>query len=264
MASYSRTGLDSRSLAGVAVFGTLAVVLTSISQALGLNFPVIPYLQFDLGEIAILLAFFIFGPIPALAAAFIEFATLMAIGVNVAFFGPELKLIAILSSLLGLWIGLVVVRRLKRPTVGKAIGLGAGLGMAIRAIAMTLPNYLIIIYLYGLSGIIGYVSGGFKDVGISLSDSNSAPAHTGDDGSVQRPPVRLRLRRLLRDCESAAGPEHEGRRTEALDPDLPPEQGPEGHLTLVGGSWSSPPMSTRNCFITSSSLAEQVKDAAVG
>jgi riboflavin transporter FmnP len=173
VASYSRTGLDSRSLAGVAVFGALAVVLTSISQALGLNFPVIPYLQFDLGEIAILLAFFIFGPIPALAAAFIEFATLMAIGVNVAFFGPELKLIAILSSLLGLWIGLVVVRRLKRPTVGKAIGLGAGLGMAIRAVAMTLPNYLIIIYLYGLSGIIGYVSGGFKDIGISLSDSNA-------------------------------------------------------------------------------------------
>ena len=173
MASYSRTGLDSRSLAGVAVFGALAVVLTSISQALGLNFPVIPYLQFDLGEIAILLAFFIFGPIPALAAAFIEFATLMAIGVNVAFFGPELKLIAILSSLLGLWIGLAVVRRLKRPTVGNAIGLGAVLGMTIRAVAMTVPNYLIIIYLYGLSGIIGYVSGGFKDVGIALSDSNA-------------------------------------------------------------------------------------------
>ncbi|MGD0638517.1 MAG: hypothetical protein ABSA72_10815 [Nitrososphaerales archaeon] len=173
MASYSRTGLDSRSLAGVAVFGALAVVLTSISQALGLNFPVIPYLQFDLGEIAILLAFFIFGPIPALAAAFIEFATLMAIGVNVAFFGPELKLIAILSSLLGLWIGLVVVRRMKRPTVRGAIGLGAVLGMAIRAVSMTLPNYLIIIYLYGLSGIIGYVSGGFKDIGISLSDSNA-------------------------------------------------------------------------------------------
>jgi len=160
----------------VAIFGALAVVLTSISQAIGLNFPVIPYLQFDLGEIAILLAFFIFGPIPALVSAFIEFATLMAIGVNVAFFGPELKLIAILSSLLGLWIGLVAVRRLKRPTVGKVIGLGGALGMALRAAAMTLPNYLIIIYLYGLTGpygIIGYVSGGFKAVGITLTDSNA-------------------------------------------------------------------------------------------
>jgi riboflavin transporter FmnP len=157
----------------MAVFGALAVVLTTISQALGLNFPVVPYLQFDLGEIAILLAFFIFGPVPALVSAFIEFATLMTIGQNVAFFGPELKLIAILSSLTGVWIGLVVVRRMRRPTIGKAIGLGAALGLTLRAVAMTLPNYLLIIYLYTLSGIIAYVSGAFKLIGVVLSDSNA-------------------------------------------------------------------------------------------
>ncbi len=173
MSSYTRVGLDSRSLAGMAVFGALAVVLTTISQALGLNFPVVPYLQFDLGEIAILLAFFIFGPVPALVSAFIEFATLMTIGQNVAFFGPELKLIAILSSLTGVGIGLVVVRRMRRPTIGKAIGLGAALGLTLRAIAMTLPNYLLIVYLYTLSGIIAYVSGAFKLIGVVLSDSNA-------------------------------------------------------------------------------------------
>ena len=43
------------------MFGALAVVLTTLSHALGLNFPLIPYLQFDFGEIAILLAFFIVG-----------------------------------------------------------------------------------------------------------------------------------------------------------------------------------------------------------
>lgn len=173
MSSYTRVGLDSRSLAGMAVFGALAVVLTTISQALGLNFPVVPYLQFDLGEIAILLAFFIFGPVPALVSAFIEFATLMTIGQNVAFFGPELKLIAILSSLTGVGIGLVVVRRMRRPTIGKAIGLGAALGLTLRAIAMTLPNYLLIVYLYTLSGIIAYVSGAFRLIGVVLSDSNA-------------------------------------------------------------------------------------------
>src|ERR1700719_4641586 len=104
VSGYKRAGLDSRSLAGVAVFGALSVVLTLISQALGLNFPIIPYLQFDLGEVAILLAFFIFGPVPALIAALIEFATLLVLGVNAAFFDPELKLIAVLSSLLGVWI----------------------------------------------------------------------------------------------------------------------------------------------------------------
>lgn len=173
VSSYRRVGLDSRSLAGVAIFGALAVVLTTISQALGLNFPVVPYLQFDFGEIAILLAFFIFGPVPALISAFIEFATLMAIGQNVAFFGPELKLIAILSSLLGVWIGLVAVRRMKHPTIKKAVGLGAVLGMTLRAIALTLPNYLLIVYLYTLSGILGYVSGSFKLIGITLTDSNA-------------------------------------------------------------------------------------------
>jgi riboflavin transporter FmnP len=173
VSSYRRAGLDSRSLAGVAIFGALAVVLTTISQALGLNFPVVPYLQFDFGEIAIILAFFIFGPLPALIAGFIEFATLMAIGQNVAFYGPELKLIAIVSSLLGIWLGAVAIRRTRHPTVKKAAGLGAVLGMTIRAIALTLPNYLLIVYLYTLSGILGYVSGSFKLIGVTLTDSNA-------------------------------------------------------------------------------------------
>ena len=68
---------DSVSLGGMAVFGAMAVVLTTVSQAFGLNFPLIPYLQFDFGEIAILLAFFIFGPVPGVVATFIEFLTLM-------------------------------------------------------------------------------------------------------------------------------------------------------------------------------------------
>jgi len=171
---YNRKGPDSVSIAGMAIFGALAVVLTTISQAIGLNFPVVPYLQFDLGEIAILLAFFIFGPLPAFVAAFIEFATLMAIGVNVAFFGPELKLIAVLSSLVGLWAGLALVHRGRSPTMGRAVGLGTGLGLGLRAAAMTLPNYLIIIYLYSLAGIIGYVSSAFKTIlGVSLTDANA-------------------------------------------------------------------------------------------
>jgi riboflavin transporter FmnP len=172
VSSYRRTGLDSRSLAGVAVFGALSIVLTLISQALGLNFPIVTYLQFDLGEIAILLAFFIFGPVPALIAAFIEFATLLALGVNAAFFGPELKLIAILSSLLGVWIGVVTVRRTKEPTIKKAVGLGSVLGIVIRAAAMTVPNYLLIIFLITVSGTLGAVEGSFKLIGITPTESN--------------------------------------------------------------------------------------------
>src|SRR5579864_6658594 len=97
--------LDSVSLGGIAVFGALAVVLTTLSHALGLNFPLIPYLQFDFGEIAILLAFFIFGPVPGLVAAFIEFVTLMVLG-QAAPIGPILKLVSMLASLAGIWFGM--------------------------------------------------------------------------------------------------------------------------------------------------------------
>ena len=167
---------DSVSLGGIAVFGALAVVLTTISQALVLSFPLIPYLQFDLGEVAILLAFFIFGPIPAIVSSFIEFGTLMVVGQNVAFFGPELKLIAILSSLVGIWLGTRLVSRMTGSTVGRAVGTGAAFGMIFRAALMTIPNYLLIVFLFGLDGpygIIAFVSGPFKLVGITVTDSNA-------------------------------------------------------------------------------------------
>jgi riboflavin transporter FmnP len=165
--------LDSVSIAGIAIFGALAVVLTTISQGLGLNFPLVPYLQFDLGEIAILLAFFIFGPIPALVSSFIEFATLMAIGQNVAFFGPEFKLIAILSSLLGIWLGISAVSRMGRKSVTRATGLGGSLGMIIRAAAMTVPNYLLIVSpLFGIQNAVYTVEAPFKALGVTITDAN--------------------------------------------------------------------------------------------
>jgi riboflavin transporter FmnP len=168
--------LDSVSLGGIAVFGALAVVLTTLSQALVLSFPLIPYLQFDLGEVAILLAFFIFGPIPAIVSSFIEFGTLMVVGQNVAFFGPELKLMAILSSLVGIWLGTRLVSRMTRSTIGRAVGTGAVFGMIFRAVVMTIPNYLLIVLLFGLDGqygIIAFVSGPFKLVGITITDANA-------------------------------------------------------------------------------------------
>jgi riboflavin transporter FmnP len=172
--TYRRTGrFDSVSIAGIAIFGALSVVLTTISQALGLNFPLVPYLQFDLGEIAILLAFFIFGPVPALVSSFIEFATLMAIGQNVASYGPELKIIAILASLLGVWAGTVVISHMAKKSVGRSIILGGVLGMALRAAIMTIPNYILIVFLYTVPAIVDFVSTAFKTVGITLTDANA-------------------------------------------------------------------------------------------
>ena len=147
---------DSVSLGGIAVFGALAVVLTTLSQALGLNFPLVPYLQFDFGEIAILLAFFIFGPVPGLVAAFIEFLTLMVIGQN-APIGPVLKLISILSSLGGVWLGMALVSRTRNPTFTRAAVLGTFLGTISRVVFLTISNYYLIVYFggeYALKGLV--------------------------------------------------------------------------------------------------------------
>lgn len=167
--------IDSVSLAGMAIFGALAVVLTTISQSLGLNFPLLPYLQFDLGEIAIFLAFFIFGPIPAIVASFVEFGTLMVIGENVPI-GPPLKLVSILSSLLGIWVGTVLASRVRNPTVGRATGLGAFLGILARMGAMTVANYYLIVFLssyftyYSLSAILAYYGHYLSAFGINSSN----------------------------------------------------------------------------------------------
>lgn len=169
--------LDSVSLAGIAIFGALAVVLTTISQSLGLNFPLLPYLQFDLGEIAIFLAFFIFGPIPAVVASFIEFGTLLAIGENTPI-GPPLKLASILSSLLGIWVGTYLVSRMRKPTLEKASGLGTFLGILARMGVMTLANYYLIVFLssyftyYSLSAIISYYGHYLVSAGFTVNASN--------------------------------------------------------------------------------------------
>jgi len=169
--------VNSTSLAGMAIFGALAVVLTSVSQLLGLNFPLLPYLQFDLGEIAIFLAFFIFGPLPAVVASFIEFVTLLAIGENTPI-GPPLKLASILSSLFGIWAGTYLVSRTRAPTLAKATELGGFLGILARMGVMTVANYVLIVFLssyftyYSLTAILTYYGHYLQAAGLTVSASN--------------------------------------------------------------------------------------------
>jgi riboflavin transporter FmnP len=170
--------IDSVSLAGMAIFGALAVVLTILSQALGLNFPVLPYLQFDFGEIAIFLAFLIFGPIPAIVSGFIEFGTLMVIGENTPI-GPPLKLASILSSLLGLWAGTYLASRLRNPRLRNAAGLGILFGILARMAAMTVANYYLIVFIskyfsyYSLNAIVAYYGSHLQSAGFTLTTSNA-------------------------------------------------------------------------------------------
>ncbi|MHB8568081.1 MAG: ECF transporter S component [Nitrososphaerales archaeon] len=159
-----------RIIAATGLFSALAIILASVSQALGLNFPLIPYLQFDFGEVVILTAFLLFGPWPAIASAFVEFITLMAFGQN-APYGPILKIIAILSSIAGIWLGMKFASRISSKGTA-IIGSGLILGIISRAAVLTVANYYLIVYIYTVSGTVFLVNTPLKLIGITLTDSN--------------------------------------------------------------------------------------------
>jgi riboflavin transporter FmnP len=164
--------LDTSSVAGSAIFSSLALVLTGASQALGLNFPLIPYLQFDVGEVAIILAFFIFGPAPALVSSFVEVGGLMVFGQQIPV-GPLLKLCALLSTVAGLWLGARIASRGGEVSLAKLVGWSAVVGAGVRAALMTIPNFYLIIYLYGLTAIEGFLAAPFSLVGMTLTGSDA-------------------------------------------------------------------------------------------
>ena len=164
--------LDTTSIAGSAIFSALAIVLGAASQAAGLNFPLIPYLQFDLGEVAILLAFFIFGPVPALVSSVVEFGGLMVFGQQVPV-GPLLKLFALVSTVVGLWAGSWLAGRRTEGSLSGLLGWASALGGVLRAAVMTIPNYYVIVYISGTAATVGFLKASFGLVGITLTDVNA-------------------------------------------------------------------------------------------
>lgn len=167
-----RGQLDTTSIAGSAIFSALAILLAGASQALGLNFPLIPYLQFDLGEVAIILAFFIFGPVPSLVSSFVEFLGLLVFGQQIPI-GPLLKLFALVSTVAGLWAGAKIAARGGKTSFPKLTGWSTVLAAFTRALVMTVPNFYLIVFLYGLAAIEGFLKTPFALVGIGLTDSNA-------------------------------------------------------------------------------------------
>ena len=163
---------DSVSLAGVAVFGALSAILAYFSQLLGLNFPIVPYLQFDFGEVAIIMALFLYGPVPAIMSCFVESVTLFAFGQNVPV-GPVLKLFATVSTVLGVWGGVAFGSRLRRLSVRGMMGWGAAFGAAVRALIMTIPNYYLLVFLYTVPALLGFLSSSFKLIGLNLTEGNA-------------------------------------------------------------------------------------------
>jgi len=136
-------------ISGAAVFAALAAIFT-LARA-SVPFPLIPYLQIDFAEIPIMISFFLFGPVAGVVTELVHWLFLNWTGSD-APLGPGIKLVAILSTFCGFWLGsrfysgLGFGGRVQKPR-GVGLSLMFGLGMVLRVAAMTVVNYAVLVYI---------------------------------------------------------------------------------------------------------------------
>jgi riboflavin transporter FmnP len=135
-------------LAGSAVFGSLAALSTVVLPArIQPSFPILPFLRFDPAELFSVLAFLIFGPIPGLITATVHWIFLTATGTN-GFLGPAVKFAAVLSTLVGLWLGSITYQRIAGRYRHVSVALASMLGFAVlaRVVWLLVVNYFVFTY----------------------------------------------------------------------------------------------------------------------
>jgi riboflavin transporter FmnP len=136
-------------LTGSAVMGALAALSTVIFPAqIQPAFPLLPFLRFDPAELFSVLAFLIFGPIPALVTATVHWLFLTVTGIG-APLGPAAKFAAVLSTLFGLWLGSITYQRfsLKRNRISFALGLMLAFSILTRVLILLILNFFIFTYI---------------------------------------------------------------------------------------------------------------------
>jgi len=137
------------SLTGSAVMGALAALTTVMVPArIQPPFPILPFLRFDPAELFSVLAFFIFGPIPAVITATVHWLFLTATGVNTPL-GPAVKFVSVLSTLFGLWLGSLVYKKSGIKQYRNSVILFFMLGFAIltRVLILLVVNYFVFTYI---------------------------------------------------------------------------------------------------------------------
>ncbi len=140
--SVSRT----TSLTGAAVFGALAAVVAFLIQ-IPYPDPALPFLRLDLAEIVDVLAFLLFGPTVGLLTTLLHYLFLN-FSPSLPIYGPLLKLFAVASMLLGMWLGYGTYSRILKRAGGRAVGFGimVASGAVLRAAILTPVNYAFLIF----------------------------------------------------------------------------------------------------------------------
>jgi hypothetical protein len=150
-ANLEKLGSASRLVAGSAIFGALTYALEISGLSHFLPFPILSYLLFDPAEIFVALAYLSMGLRASLLTTFIlvlglsinidYFSLLILTHTGIPFFGPFMKGLAIVSTILSLH---AISKYMKRERISLAVLSLSGL---IRAVAMTFPNALFLTYI---------------------------------------------------------------------------------------------------------------------
>ncbi len=157
--------METKLLAITIIFAALTVALNPAISGIGVPAPYAPFLIYNLWEIPIVAAFLLIGVTAGIAIALLNALVLFAFFPGPLPTGPLYNLIAIFSTLLGIYIARKVLTR--KSTGGKReiiIGSAATvLGTILRVVVMTGVNYATLRYGYpvGFSmdelGIIGFL-----------------------------------------------------------------------------------------------------------
>lgn len=129
-----------RMVVASAFFGALAAVMAV--APLSFPFPLVPYLKFDLAEIPTMISFILLGPLPGILTSLVYWVMLNFFG-SFAPIGPFLKFLAVLSTIVGAWIGTTICRKMKSRLLTYVVAILV-LSTVVRVVVLTLANYFVI------------------------------------------------------------------------------------------------------------------------
>ncbi|MBS7624376.1 ECF transporter S component [Candidatus Bathyarchaeota archaeon] len=132
-------------LAYIGVFSSLSIVL-AISRV-EISYPLLPYLKFDFAEVPVMIVFMLCGPVPAIVAEIIHWMGLTFR--SGAWIGPLMKFLAVISMIIGFWIGIKIGTKVMREKAGslKIFLFGTIFGALLRVIVCTFTNIALFLYI---------------------------------------------------------------------------------------------------------------------
>ncbi|MEM3403495.1 MAG: hypothetical protein QXJ17_02925 [Nitrososphaeria archaeon] len=170
MNSNSHLHNDLQVISVSAIFGALSAILTFVPA---LRFPLLPYLRFELAELPVMVATFLYGPIPGIVSSFSYWIILNFIG-EFQPFGPAMKFLSVLGMIVGLWMGVWIMKKLGvKLSLVYTLGLCLTLAAILRIILMSVSNYLLLLIL--MPDFFGFASASLEAaLGLKFSSSMDA------------------------------------------------------------------------------------------